>query len=161
MRISCRFFSFNNNSLVDDLGIAKQSRESRARSNSIGSVNSVPVAASTQHTEISFSQEDIDKLKKMKAQCHRHIGSLFYTTGRYKEAEDHLRKYIYLIEKQQSLNENTPSVNEALNKDKSAAYSLLASIYDRLPNCQNEAIMADKKALECMTPTILSQFNSK
>lgn len=104
---------------------------------------------STMHSESTagssasgFTAEEYEHLKKVRTNCQRRIGSLYKATGKYKDAEEHVKKYISRLERQTS----TPTVK----REKANAYSLLASIYD-LTGKSEEAMAADQKALELAT----------
>lgn len=87
----------------------------------------------------SPSVEEYEQLRKLKAACHRRIGSLYVSYGKYKEAEDHVLKYMSYLEK-------LPASNGKLNE---IAYtcSVLACIYDQLGRLE-EAARMDYRAIE-------------
>ena len=82
---------------------------------------------------------DFDHLKKMKALCHRRIGSLYKLTNRLKDAEEHIKRYISIIERTTS--------SDVMRRESSMAFALLTSIYEAMGKTA-EAQAADKTAIE-------------
>lgn len=117
--------------LNSDLAEAKRQRKKE-------STSSTASLSSAQSSKTSHPME-FDHLKKMKALCHRRIGSLYRLTNRLKDAEEHIKRYISIIER------STPS--DSVKRETSLAYSLLTSIYDAMGKTA-EAQEADKVAIE-------------
>ena len=77
---------------------------------------------------------------------------MYKATGKYKDAEEHVKKYISRLEVLErhslySLCLQRQSSSAAVKREKANAYSLLASIYDETGKTQ-DAMAADQKALE-------------
>jgi tetratricopeptide (TPR) repeat protein len=118
--------------LNSDLSEAKRLRGSK-KDASASDASSV-VSSKTTGQTLEF-----DYLKKMKALCHRRIGSLYKLTNRPKDAEEHIKRYISIVERGSS--------NDVVRREISLAYSLLTSIYDAMGKSM-EAQAADKIAIE-------------
>ena len=88
---------------------------------------------------VAPTAEEYEQLRKLKAMCHRRIGSLYVSYGKYKEAEDHVLKYMSYLEK-------TP-VSVAQKNEIAYTYSVLSCIYDQLGRSE-EAYQMDYKAIE-------------
>jgi len=117
--------------LNSDLAEAKRQRGSKKDNASDG--------ASIASTRTTNQTMDFDYLKKMKALCHRRIGSLYKLTNRLKDAEEHIKRYISIIER--------GATSDVVRREISLAYSLLTSIYDAMGKTI-EAQGADKIAIE-------------
>lgn len=93
-------------------------------------------------SKVPPSAEEYEQLRKLKAACHRRIGSLYVSYGKYKEAEDHVLKYMSFLEK----------VPESVAQKNEMAYthSVLACIYDQLGRSEEAAAM-DFKAIQGAT----------
>jgi tetratricopeptide (TPR) repeat protein len=96
-------------------------------------------ASSIQSARTASQSLEFDHLKKMKALCHRRIGSLYKLTNRLKDAEEHIKRYINIVER------GTPT--DIVKRETSLAYSLLTAIYDAMGK-PAEAQAADKTAIE-------------
>jgi len=77
------------------------------------------------------------------ALCHRRLGSLYKIIGKLYEAEENVRRYIFLVRK-------TTSDPTLIAKDLSNAYSLLATILEETDRSE-EAQEADRLAMETIS----------
>lgn len=118
--------------LNSDLAEAKRQRKKDLHSSGDSSIVSGSTRTPTHTLEF-------DHLKKMKALCHRRIGSLYKLTHRLKDAEEHIKRYISIVERGVS--------TDAVKRETSLAYALLTSIYDAMGKTA-EAQAADKEAIE-------------
>jgi hypothetical protein len=116
--------------LNSDLAEAKRQRSKKDPNSDSSSI----VSGRTTGQSLEF-----DHLKKMKALCHRRIGSLYKLTNRLKDAEEHIKRYISIVERMPS--------TDAVKRETSLAYSLLTAIYDAMGKTA-EAQAADKVAIE-------------
>jgi tetratricopeptide (TPR) repeat protein len=116
--------------LNSDLAEAKRQRKKNDPSSDSSSI----VSGRTSSQSLEFHH-----LKQMKALCHRRIGSLYKLTHRLKDAEEHIKRYISIVERMSS--------TDAVRRETSLAYSLLTSIYDAMGKLA-EAQASDKVAIE-------------
>jgi hypothetical protein len=116
--------------LNSDLSKAKKRRSKKDENKQLSPQSSSKLISQT---------VEFDHLKKMKALCHRRIGSLYKLTNRLKDAEEHIKRYIYIVERMSP----TPIVK----REASLAYSLLTAIYDAMGKAA-EAQASDKIAIE-------------
>ena len=124
--------------LNSDLAEAKRLR-SKKDPQTGGSSDSTSVASAA--TRTATQSLEFDHLKKMKALCHRRIGSLYKLTNRLKVAEEHIKRYISIVERTNSTD------LDSVRRETSLAYSLLTAIYDAMGKTA-EAQAADKVAIE-------------
>lgn len=96
------------------------------------------------------SPEEYEQLRKLKAACHRRIGSLYVSYKKYKEAEDHILKYMSYLEK------NPVSVSQ--KNEVAYTCSVLACIYDQLGRAE-EAAKMDFQAIEVATEARTMDLN--
>lgn len=125
--------------LNSDLAEAKRQRSKKDPPSASTSSDSASVASAS--TRTAAQSLEFDHLKKMKALCHRRIGSLYKLTNRLKDAEEHIKRYISIVERTSS------SDVDAVKRETSLAYSLLTAIYDAMGKT-TEAQAADKVAIE-------------